>query len=1680
MTRYIFLALTFYCFGIQAINAQISPNNCPDTSNYCIDATPGSNWFWRDVDGDGIGGMTGQCLVATTPPAGYSNTCNDCNDSNSGVGTPSAWYADTDNDGYGGNTVTYSCTRPSGYVGNSDDCNDNDPNIGLALRWYRDLDGDGYGNPNSFTNACNQPSGYVSNNDDCNDNDPNNQVLTFYKDNDSDGYGDPNIFITACTPLLGYVSNNNDCDDNNSFINPATRWYPDADGDGYGNYSLDYITQCEPVAGRAAGPPDCNDANAGINPATIWYLDSDNDGIGDSEDEYLVQCAQPSGYVLEVGGLEGVPEEALPSLSGLNINDLNYTHTIEPLKEVTTLDALANLSNSDKIETKVYHDGLGREVQQIAMRQGGYHKDVVTYIEYDRFGRTVKSYAPFGRATGISGTFVINPKEQLEDFYSTASVSNSYAKSTNPYSESVYDRSPRNRMERQGSSGESWKIGNGHEKEYDYALNKANSVRRFSVELDEDFNPTLVSEGYYDANQLAVTISKDENWTGGVNHTTKEYKNKDGLVIVKRGYVDGITLSTYYVYDEYNNLTYVLPPKAEPDSNTITSNVLNTLCYQHKYDGLRREVSKRIPGVSGWEKVVYDREDRIALIQDTNLSLENKWIFTKYDQFGRVLYTGIFTSTQTQEELQNLMENMSSGVSNNEVRGTATINGVVIGYSNQSFPNTNIELLTVNYYDDYTFLDTDTPATPFQILGQPVTSNTKGLLTGAWSRTISSSSWTKSYSFYDERARVLRGYNINHLGGHSYIDTEYDFRGKPLQSITNHKRISSDTPIVITDRFIYDQAERVHTQHQKINTHPEKILNGHIYDGIGQLLVKYIEPQTEIFGFEMINRNQSRSDRKSTGTALDSWKMDKESNGRVTTTRNGLKVDMRTQGDVLSGDYKLIGRNEYAISFNIDISNFDPDLLFKVSKEGVTIHQEQILRSGKFTAFLSPLESGTYRFELIMGSINNLETSQYFIFDSALLEQGLSADSQTRDLVSIEALQQIDYKYNSRGSLTAINEVKNLGDDVFAYRMNYDIGFFGAYSEYRPQYNGNVSRIYWATKNDHVIRDYKYAYDHLNRLTKADFSDYNYDLNNITYDKNGNILSLSRNLHNGGYQHLNYQYDEGNKLISNTGLTSYNDYLDNSAYTYDANGNMISNTHKGIGSITYNYLNLPEQVIFTSGTTIEYDYDASGNKLRKRYITTTGTTTTDYLGRFQYVNSTLKFFGQPEGYVRYNTITSENQYIYNYTDHLGNIRASYSDLDGNGSIASSEILKENNYYPFGMLHKGYNNTIHPDANSFTYGYGGKEHQEEAGIAWIDFGSRNYEAELGRWFNLDPQAERYNGISPYAAMANNPIFFSDPNGEELFTAVIIGAIAGAAIGATTVAIANPKATFGDILKGGIIGAFSGAVTAGIGSAGLGPLYAAGAHGVFQGALSAVQGGDFWQAAVIATASSSIASGVGNAGQAAIATGTRTATEVAVAQALSGAFVGGFSSQISGGSFIEGFTTGLTVAALNHSLHAILEPSVNQDWQLTDRGIQATRIAENYGGDAFEYYEFLEKHPFTLTDDGEGNHYVEIRGFSKGINRELFRELYKGNPKSTFDAEGRLIDKGAREGGKFILKHFFKKAAGFWLSDGSLANNDTLPLTDQMISFATHNLEYKFFSKKNALGKSWYDILVKGRD
>ncbi len=212
-------------------------------------------------------------------------------------------------------------------------------------------------------------------------------------------------------------------------------------------------------------------------------------------------------------------------------------------------------------------------------------------------------------------------------------------------------------------------------------------------------------------------------------------------------------------------------------------------------------------------------------------------------------------------------------------------------------------------------------------------------------------------------------------------------------------------------------------------------------------------------------------------------------------------------------------------------------------------------------------------------------------------------------------------------------------------------------------------------------------------------------------------------------------------------------------YSYDQNGNLIKDGNKNIMYITYNVLNLPEEVHFSDGRKIINTYTVSGKKINQETFSSDGTlhSKKDYLNNIVYNSGQLEYINTAEGYIE----PENNDFLYTYQhkDHLGNIRTSFPENNDNATL----VKEEKNYYPFGLQWKQSNTVIR--GRKHNYGFGGKEEQVVFNLDWHDFEARMYDTSLGRWHVVDPMAEKFSFISPYVYVANNPIKYIDPDGRQ---------------------------------------------------------------------------------------------------------------------------------------------------------------------------------------------------------------------------------------------------------------------------------------------------------------------------
>ncbi|MDR6969683.1 hypothetical protein J2X31_003717, partial [Flavobacterium arsenatis] len=561
----------------------------------------------------------------------------------------------------------------------------------------------------------------------------------------------------------------------------------------------------------------------------------------------------------------------LPAMASAQSTNQNYVkstaYKVPTLNGITATDGTGDVTDAKKSVNVTYFDGLGRPMQQVAHRQSGTGTDIVTPIKYDNFGRQTHDYLPLPMG---------NSNMEYRDNDMLLNTSNLYYAAYHPtdiphlFSEKRFEDSPLNRVLEQGAPGADWAVNSlsdaDHTIKFGYHTNTAGEVKVFRAVAT--WNPgnglydiafaAAPSPPTYAANQLYKTVTKDENWvTGSSNHTTEEFKNKQGQIVLKRTYNAGQAHDTYYVYDQFGNLTYVIPPLANGSTSTA---VLEGLCYQYKYDSRNRLVEKKLPGKQ-WEFIVYDKLDRVVATGPANSPFSNitapGWLMTKYDAFSRPILTAWKQATvtgSTRNALQ-VVYNAATATAISEKRTASsavntTINGVAFNYTNVAEPTAGYHLLTINYYDDYDFTTSTgwvPVALPTASLGQDVyynrTVKPKGLATGSWVRVLETSTLyrdERSYTLYDHKSRPILAFKRNHLVGYDFTFTKYDFEGKVLHNQVSHRRESGSSPLVVNDYYSYTDQGRLLEHKHKINSGTEELIARNEYDALGQLKSKKV------------------------------------------------------------------------------------------------------------------------------------------------------------------------------------------------------------------------------------------------------------------------------------------------------------------------------------------------------------------------------------------------------------------------------------------------------------------------------------------------------------------------------------------------------------------------------------------------------------------------------------------------------------------------------------------------------------------------------------------------------------------------------------------------------------------------------------------------------------------------
>jgi RHS repeat-associated protein len=525
------------------------------------------------------------------------------------------------------------------------------------------------------------------------------------------------------------------------------------------------------------------------------------------------------------------------------------------VNSITSWDAKAPQVDPTKIQVgssidsflmvNQFIDGAGNTIQTVARQNSPLGKDLITPVVYDEFGREQNKYLPFvanntGNNSSITdGLFKLNPFQQDSSFSKTQFQGENYY-----YSQTIFEQSELNRIANSYPQGDSW-VGSSKGTGFQYLTNSvSDSVRIWSVSSTISAVPT--SSSFYSAGQLFKNISTDENGKQLV-----EYKDKEGKVILKKVQILPLPgtahvgwLSTYYVYDNLNNVRFVIQPSAVGIINgnwSINTTVRDELCFYYGYDNRNRMTIKKVPG-AGEVWMVYDKRDRLSMTQDANLRAAGKWMIIIYDDQNRPLKTGLWTNSGDLSYHQSLASTTSNYY-----------------YPFNTEPTSGWELLTDKGYDVYSIIPAGAPSAnidatyinstnffttcnSYPDYALPLTQSmaTRGMVTWTKVKVLgSSSTFLYTTNIYDEKGRVIQVKSTNFSGGTDISTSQYNFSGKGIRSLVVHQKsgVNAATYLVLS-KNVYDATGRLISIKKSVNGGTEKTISQLSYDELGQLKTK--------------------------------------------------------------------------------------------------------------------------------------------------------------------------------------------------------------------------------------------------------------------------------------------------------------------------------------------------------------------------------------------------------------------------------------------------------------------------------------------------------------------------------------------------------------------------------------------------------------------------------------------------------------------------------------------------------------------------------------------------------------------------------------------------------------------------------------------------------------------------
>lgn len=519
----------------------------------------------------------------------------------------------------------------------------------------------------------------------------------------------------------------------------------------------------------------------------------------------------------------------------------NLVRSWDATRPYSSYSSVSSAGYTEAKQNTQYIDGLGRLLQSVDKQMSPGAKDMVQPYLYDAYGRQVYHYLPYTSGSATDGYFKLSAFSEQASF-----MSGTYSGESVYYGKSDIESSPLNRSLKEMPAGNSW-AGSNVGTSSAYESNGSSEVRLWTIALSS--GPKPVSTAYYTSGVLFRLVTTDENGKRVVTYKDKHNKVVLKKVEIKQGSAASIGshtdwLCTYYIYDDRNNLRFVLQPQGVEDVGITAgsidlssySAIVNGQCFYYEYDGRNRMILKKVPDAEAVE-MVYDGRDRLIMTRDGNMrNTTGQWLVTTYDALNRPSATYLWTNSSTASYHQGQAASSSTYPS---------LSGTYI-------------LLTETYYDNYSWVGSTgmpssfnssetssgflTPSDNTAPYPRSISANATatGMATGTKVRMLETGAYLYTASFYDEFGRLIQLHSLNQTGGIDITTNQYSFDGKLLVSKFNHNTGSGFYPgsVVLWTRNTYDHAGRLLTIKKQVNSGTEVTIATNTYNETGQLYTK--------------------------------------------------------------------------------------------------------------------------------------------------------------------------------------------------------------------------------------------------------------------------------------------------------------------------------------------------------------------------------------------------------------------------------------------------------------------------------------------------------------------------------------------------------------------------------------------------------------------------------------------------------------------------------------------------------------------------------------------------------------------------------------------------------------------------------------------------------------------------